>query len=75
MNITNLCQILLGTEHLIVKQIMVEPEKIRLFIESTTDKAKCPVCLAESCEVHSSYMRYPIDLAWADRAVIFNLKR
>lgn len=74
MNITNLCQILIGTEQLIIKQIVVAPEKIRLFIESTTYKAICPVCLAESCEVHSNYMRYPIDLAWADRAVVLNLK-
>jgi transposase len=74
MNITNLCQLLLGTEQLIVKHIVVEPEKISLMVEITTCKAICPICQAESREIHSSYMRFPIDLAWADRAVIFNLK-
>ena len=73
MNITNLCQILLGAEQLTVKQIMVEEKRISLFIESTTSKAYCPKCHDESVEVHSRYIRYPVDLAWADRAVIFNL--
>jgi hypothetical protein len=63
----------LGTEQLTVKQIMVEEKRISLFIESTTSKAYCPKCHFESVEVHSRYIRYPVDLAWADRAVIFNL--
>ena len=74
MNIIDLCQLLLGTEQLIVKRILVEQEKISLFIESATCRANCPKCQAESCEVHSSYIRYPIDLAWADRAVILRMK-
>jgi transposase len=73
MNITNLCQILLGTDQLAVKQIMVEDKRISLFVDSTTSKAFCPECQVESGEVHSRYMRYPVDLAWADRAVFFNL--
>jgi transposase len=74
MNITSLCHLLLGTEQLIVKQIMVENEKISLFVDSTNCKAICPRCQVESGEIHSTYIRYPIDLAWANRAVIFNLK-
>ena len=74
MNITNLCQILLGTEQLIVEQIMVEEKRIDLFIESTASKAFCPKCQVESGAVHSRYNRYPVDLAWADRAVVFNLR-
>jgi transposase len=73
MNITNLCQILLGTDQLTVEQIMVEEKRIDLFIESTASKAFCPKCQVESTEVHSQYNRYPVDLAWADRAVVFNL--
>ena len=73
MNITNLCQILLGTEQLTVKQILVEEKRISLFIDSTTSKAFCPKCHVQSGEVHSRYIRHPVDLAWADRAVVFNL--
>lgn len=73
MNITNLCQVLLGSEQLTVKQIMVEEKRISLFIESTRSKASCPECLVESGEIHSRYFRHPVDLAWADRAVVFNL--
>jgi transposase len=74
MNITNLCQILLGTEQLTVKQIKVEEKRISLYIDSTTRKAFCPKCQVESGEIHSRYLRYPVDLAWADRAVVFNLR-
>jgi len=73
MNITNLCQFLLGTEQLTVRQIMVEEKRISQFIDRTTSKAFCPKCQVESSEVHSRYIRYPVDLAWADRAVVFNL--
>ena len=73
MNITNLCQILLGTDQLAVEQIMVEEKRIDLFIESTASQAFCPKCQVESGAVHSRYNRFPVDLAWADRAVVFNL--
>jgi len=73
MNISNLCQFLLGTEQLTVRQIMVEEKRISQFIDRTTSKAFCPKCQVESSEVHSRYIRYPVDLAWADRAVVFNL--
>lgn len=74
MNITNLCQVLLDSEQLTAKEIMVEEKRISLFIDSTSSKAFCPECHIESREVHSRYIRYPVDLAWADRAVVFNLR-
>ena len=74
MDITNLCQLLLGTDQLIVKRIIVGQDGIRLELESTAIKAICPECQTESREIHSRYVRYPIDLAWADKGVVLHLK-
>ncbi len=74
MDLTNLCRKLLGTDQLIVNKIIFESDKIVLAVESATDKAICPKCQTESRKIHSNYERYPTDLAWADREVIFNLK-
>ncbi len=74
MNIANICLFLLGTDQLTINQIDVKEGKISLAVESTAGKAICPNCGTESTSVHSNYMRYPSDLAWADRAVTFNLK-
>jgi transposase len=74
MNIKSLCQLLLDTEQLVLRKIIVEDGKISLTVESATWKATCPECQRESAAVHSSYMRYPTDLAWADQMVVFNLR-
>jgi transposase len=74
MNIADLCHLLLDTDQLIIKQILIESDQISLAVESTSCTAICPACQAESREVHSTYMRYPIDLAWSDREVILKLK-
>jgi transposase len=74
MNIINLYHILLGADQLVIKQIKIENNKISLEVESTTCEASCPICRVESKKIHSRYIRYPIDLAWADRCVVFNLK-
>ena len=74
MDAKNLCHLLLSTNQLIINEIGVENDKIRLGVESNARKATCPMCKEESSEIHSSYMRYPTDFPWADRAVIFNLR-
>jgi transposase len=74
MNIIELCHLLVGTDQLIIKQILVESDKISLGVESTTNTAICPTCQIESGEIHSTYLRYPMDLAWSEREVIFSLK-
>jgi transposase len=74
MDITTLCHHLLNADQLLIRQILIENNKIDLEIESTATRSYCPMCQEESRAVHSTYMRYPVDLAWADREVIINLK-
>jgi uncharacterized protein YehS (DUF1456 family) len=74
MNIKSLCQLFLDTEQLVIRKVVVVHRKISLIVESTSWKAICPECQTESTAVHSSYMRYPTDLAWADQMVVLNLK-
>jgi len=74
MEITNLCQLLLGTDELIVKRIIVGQHGISLAVESSTREAVCPECQTESREVHSRYVRCPIDLAWAEKGIVLHLK-
>jgi hypothetical protein len=74
LTITHLCNHLLGTTHLKVHQIVVEDTSISIDMESSASNAICPKCNQESTAIHSHYRRYPVDLAWADRSVIFNLK-
>jgi transposase len=74
MNAENLCRYLLDTDHLLVKQIVFEEDKIRLAVESTACAATCPCCHEQSMDVHSAYMRYPVDLAWSEKAVVLHLK-
>lgn len=65
---------LLGADQLIVKQILVGTDEIRLDVESTVNQATCPVCREESSAVHSTYTRFPTDLAWAEWTIILNLQ-
>jgi transposase len=64
---------LLNKNHLIITEIMVGDGTIGLVVESTAHKATCPECEAESTEVHSTYIRYPTDIAWATYKVILHL--
>ncbi len=53
---------------------MVEENRIIIALESSANMAVCPKCSQESGVKHSHYIRYPADLAWAERAVVFHLK-
>jgi transposase len=55
-------------------QIIIGQHGISLAVESTTREAFCPDCQTESREVHSRYVRCPIDLAWADKGIVLHLK-
>lgn len=74
MEAINLCHLLLGTDQLIIKQFFVGIDEIRLGVESTATQATCPKCHEKSTEIHSTYKRYPTDLAWAEWAVILHLQ-
>jgi transposase len=74
MNAISLSQLLLNTDQLIVKELMIGTDKIGLAVESTAHKAACPKCQEESTQIHSTYMRYPADLAWAEWAVVLHLR-
>ncbi len=73
MNAINFSSHLLNTDQLIIKEIMIGADTIGLVVESTAHKARCPECQEESTEVHSTYVRYPTDLAWAEYRVILHL--
>lgn len=74
MDAESLCCYLLDTDDLLIKQIVFEEAKISLIVESTASAATCPSCNEQSAEVHSTYMRYPVDLAWSEKAVVLHLK-
>lgn len=74
MNIKTLCHFLLGTDQLIINHILVEKSEIYLDVESIIQKAICPKCREESVAIHSTYFRYPIDLAWAELNEILHLR-
>jgi transposase len=73
-NIEQLCLLLLNTDRLILQNIRLDEGKIRLSVESMVHSASCPVCARVSFDIHSHYMRYPTDLAWAEWPVIIHLK-
>jgi len=74
MNTTAFCLRLLNTNHFVISEIMIEDGRLGIALESTARKAKCPQCGKESDQLHSTYMRFPVDLAWAEWPVILHLK-
>ncbi len=74
MTTDELYYLLLDTDQFVIRQIKIENDKIMLDVKRTACKAICPRCNMESMEVHSTYMRHPIDLAWSKMAVILYLK-
>jgi hypothetical protein len=42
-------------------------------LTASAPTAKCPLCGTPSARVHSSYLRHPVDLPWADAAVRIEL--
>jgi transposase len=60
-------------DQMMIHEVQLEKGKIRLSVESTVQIANCPVCNQASTSIHSHYMRYPTDLAWADWSVVIEL--
>jgi len=73
MNAKTLSGLLLNTDQLTIKEIMIRTDILGLSVESRTFKASCPKCEDESTEIHSTYMRYPADLAWAEWKIVLQL--
>jgi transposase len=74
MNFEQFCFLLLDTEQVIFNNIWIDDGEIQLAVESTTRSAACPICHHLSAEIHSHYLRYPKDLAWADYPVVIQLQ-
>jgi transposase len=74
MKTITLCQLLLGTNQLRIRSLVVEENQIGLDVESTALQALCPECRSQSNQIHSTYPRHPIDLAWAEWGVVLHLK-
>lgn len=74
MHVSELCQLLLNTDQFEIEYLVVEENEIRLGVESTAQCATCPKCQQESTALHSYYLRYPRDLAWAEWPVAVELK-
>lgn len=74
MDTTNLYYLLLNTNQFIVTEIQFEDNKLCLILQSIAHQAACPTCKVVSAEVHSTYLRYPVDLAWAEWQVKWHLQ-
>lgn len=67
-------QLLLNTDQFEIESLVVEENEIRVGVESTAKSARCPKCQRESSALHSHYLRYPRDLAWAEWPVVVELQ-
>ncbi len=74
MHVSELCQLLLNTDQFEIEYLVVEENQIRLGVESRARGATCPNCQQSSTAIHSHYLRYPRDLAWAAWPVVVELK-
>ncbi len=74
MDAQSLCHLLLGTDQLVIEQISVGSDQIGVSVASMANQANCPKCKTISTEVHSTYTRFPSDLAWAEWAVVLHLQ-
>jgi transposase len=74
MNAIELCQLLLNTSHCLIQEIVVDKDRLCLTLESLSESARCPTCSQKSSRLHSIYLRFPKDLAWAEWPVILHLK-
>lgn len=74
MHVSELCQLLLNTDQFEIEYLVVEENEIRVGVENTVQSATCPKCQQESTALHSHYLRYPRDLAWAEWPVVVELK-
>jgi transposase len=74
MNAIELCQLLLNTNCCLIQELSIDEGRIYLTLESTVECARCPCCSWVSGHLHSTYMRFPQDLAWAEWPVILQLR-
>jgi transposase len=74
MYVSEFCQLLLNTDQFEIDSLVVEENEIKVGVESTAHSARCPKCQQESSALHSHYVRYPRDLAWAEQPVVVELQ-
>lgn len=74
METINLPYLLLNTRGFIIEGIQVEEHELFLTLESTAVQGTCPKCDQESSQVHSTYLRYSLDLLWAEWPVRLHLR-
>jgi transposase len=74
MHVSELCELLLNTDQFEIEYLVVEEPEIKIGVESRAQSAACPKCQHESTAIHSHYLRYPRDLAWAEWPVAVELK-
>jgi transposase len=56
------------------RQILIEPERVTIEVETMAPGAACPLCGRSSGRVHSRYWRSLYDLPWQGRVVHWRLK-
>jgi transposase len=74
MDTINLPYLLLNTRLFIIEEIQTEEHELCLTLESTAVQGTCPKCDQESSQLHSTYLRYPLDLPWAEWPVRLHLR-
>ena len=74
METINLPYLLLDTRLFIIEGIQTEEHELCLTLESTAVQGTCPKCDQESSQLHSTYLRYPLDLPWAEWPVRLHLR-
>ncbi len=74
METINLPYLLLNTRGFIIEEIQVEENELCLTLESTAVQGACPKCDQESSQQHSTYLRYPLDLPWAEWPIRLHLR-
>jgi len=74
MDTINLPYLLLDTRGFIIEEIQIEEHGLYLTLESTAVQGTCPNCWQESSQLHSTYLRYPLDLPWAEWPVRLHLR-
>jgi transposase len=74
MDTINLPYLLLNTRLFFIEEIQTEEHELCLTLESTAVQGTCPKCDQESSQLHSTYLRFPLDLPWAEWPVRLHLR-
>jgi len=70
----NLPHLLLNNHGFIIEEIRVDKHELCLTLESTAIQGICPKCEQKSSQLHSAYLRHPLDLPWAEWPVRLHLR-